>query len=735
MMSNHHGARALAAGAAADMIGQELAGLRASFLASATQLTGLLPEKANAVVTSAIAEVQSQICRIALIGQVKAGKSSLLNALVRRPGLLPTDPNPWTAAVTHAHFAIGSREPERTIFEFFSAEEWHRFADEGGPLRELTERLVPGFEADKLKRQFQLLRDRARDRLGADFEGLLGATHSFETVSGGLLEQYVCTNALLSPSQRARDVGRFAEITKAAHLYLNSGPFAFPSTIIDTPGTNDPLLVRDEITRQSLQAADILIVVLTAQQMLSPTDVSLLRILRGLSKDRIIFFINRIDNLGEIYDESMMVREAIRRRLIKEFSFPDISIVLGSAAWANAAITPQLGQADFLSSSAFKAYVRQARLVDANAGWLGRFSGGLPTGQGRALLQAASGLDALSFELSRMMLKSHAGARLQALSENFLALARANEAVVREELNTQLNRQTVETNRTSQQTAAEIARITDEIARLEAVGARLQVVLDRLAADFGDIKARTRETLPQPLAQIVHEFAAAERLKLAQPGTNPQTWRCDIAPLRSAIDAAFRAAAEQAARAMEQAQARAAADMDAIFAEAAPLVGGAAALAGHRWTPEPPSLAPLSRLVAFDLDSSWWSLWLADQPDPRQREALLERLIVSEFQPVIDQLQTSGQIWLDNAGQDVLQRLIALALGFVEILGRRRSEFAAAREQLLSAPPETPPAALLARDERLAAYEHYAQGCRQAFESFRRLMDGWAEAHRSLSLK
>src|SRR5262249_12565779 len=51
------------------------------------------------------------VCRIAVIGQVKAGKSSFVNALVGRPGLLPADVNPWTTAVTKLHFNC-SNAPE-----------------------------------------------------------------------------------------------------------------------------------------------------------------------------------------------------------------------------------------------------------------------------------------------------------------------------------------------------------------------------------------------------------------------------------------------------------------------------------------------------------------------------------------------------------------------------------------------------------------------------------------------
>ena len=41
---------------------------------------------------------------LAVIGQIKAGKSTFLNALTERPCLLPADVNPWTAVITRLHF-------------------------------------------------------------------------------------------------------------------------------------------------------------------------------------------------------------------------------------------------------------------------------------------------------------------------------------------------------------------------------------------------------------------------------------------------------------------------------------------------------------------------------------------------------------------------------------------------------------------------------------------------------
>ena len=40
---------------------------------------------------------------VTIIGQIKSGKTSLVNALIGAPDLLPTDVNPWTSVVTSLH--------------------------------------------------------------------------------------------------------------------------------------------------------------------------------------------------------------------------------------------------------------------------------------------------------------------------------------------------------------------------------------------------------------------------------------------------------------------------------------------------------------------------------------------------------------------------------------------------------------------------------------------------------
>src|SRR5437867_7429603 len=60
-------------------------------------------------------------------------------------------------------------------------------------------------------------------------------------------------------------------------------PFAYATTIVDAPGPSNPFLVRGEL--EALESADAYIVVLNAEQALSSSETSSLR-LQGLQKSR-----------------------------------------------------------------------------------------------------------------------------------------------------------------------------------------------------------------------------------------------------------------------------------------------------------------------------------------------------------------------------------------------------------------------------------------------------------------
>jgi tRNA U34 5-carboxymethylaminomethyl modifying GTPase MnmE/TrmE len=304
---------------------------------AAAELGPLVGIEEDGILQSATKTLSESVCRIAFVGQMNAGKSSLINVLVEDPDLLPADINPWTTVVTHLHFGVPGTPVSGATFTFFDEAEWQRLSS-GGRTREVTERVFPDFDWATLESQVAGMQARAARKLGPRLQELLGTEHDNPAVTPGLLNRYV--GAGLDHGEFLPGAeGEYSDITKVAKVFFDLGAFNFPTILIDTPGVNDPLLVRDEITRQSLEAADICVVVLTARQPLSAADLNLLRVLRGLNKSRLIIFVNKIDEIEGDGNVLREVSERVSAVLKQEFPDADVPVVLGSALWAKRSLS------------------------------------------------------------------------------------------------------------------------------------------------------------------------------------------------------------------------------------------------------------------------------------------------------------------------------------------------------------------------------------------------------------
>jgi hypothetical protein len=271
--------------------------------------------------------------RVTLLGQVKAGKTALANALAGHPGLLPTDVNPWTTAVTALHL----NQPWRThaaVFEFFGREDWDALVAQGGALGALARRTAFDEEAAALARQVAELRARAEARLGRNFEKLVGGRHSFDRVDPGLLRRYVCAGDAGEDAGEGDRAGRFAELTRRAGLSLASPCWAGALTITDTPGINDPFLLRERMTLDVLGDTDACVVVLSAHQAMTLVDVALLRLISALAAGRTILFVNRVDELADPAAQTAEIAERVRGTLRAAGTGEDAPLIFGSAVTA-----------------------------------------------------------------------------------------------------------------------------------------------------------------------------------------------------------------------------------------------------------------------------------------------------------------------------------------------------------------------------------------------------------------
>ena len=277
--------------------------------------------------------------RIAVVGQVKAGKSTFLSALVGQPQFLPSEINPWTSVITNLHFGHSSDPKAGGVFHFFGEDDWDRIIEGDKQTRELAEELLPGFTSEVLERQVKEMRERARKRLGRFYNVLLGRKHEYDFISRDILERYVCagTEEETPVEEITAKVGRYSDITERADIYFPPGRFAIPMVFTDTPGVNDPFLVRDEFTCRTLLQSDIFVVTLSAHQALTEVDLGLIRMLAAHKGKRIIIFINRIDELDNFAKTGAQIQASVSERMLEAVPDRNFDVIIGSAYWAESA--------------------------------------------------------------------------------------------------------------------------------------------------------------------------------------------------------------------------------------------------------------------------------------------------------------------------------------------------------------------------------------------------------------
>ena len=176
---------------------------------------------------------------VAVCGQMKVGKSTLLNALLFSNEVLPSAATPTTAKIT---FMEGcAKESVEAIL--YTPEEFRAVVEACRKDRQAEAELSNALECARAAglQESQLLTDPAQTERRAGLDELSRFTAVSE--KGGTYNAYV--NWVLVRADR---------------------PWLHQVTVADTPGTNDPNPVRDRITREWIQRADAVVYVTVAGQ-------------------------------------------------------------------------------------------------------------------------------------------------------------------------------------------------------------------------------------------------------------------------------------------------------------------------------------------------------------------------------------------------------------------------------------------------------------------------------------
>ncbi|MFP6286626.1 dynamin family protein [Helicobacter pylori] len=255
--------------------------------------------------------------KVGIIGRVKAGKSSLLNALIfEGVEVLPKAATPMTASLTVLKYA----NTLNAEVEFYSQKDILELKNEHERYEREFQRIV-GEEVKKQKEKQSLsnrvkegvknlgnmlnrnknpeaapkertlsdeeINERAeriaKDKLKGD-EKLVSSYDQYERMkkSGSLntknLDPRIQANSLQELNQKLLQFvganGKFMPCTKAVQISLNN-PNLKDLEVIDTPGVNDPIASREERTKALLKDCDVVFIISPSNQFLTDSDMDL----------------------------------------------------------------------------------------------------------------------------------------------------------------------------------------------------------------------------------------------------------------------------------------------------------------------------------------------------------------------------------------------------------------------------------------------------------------------------
>lgn len=255
--------------------------------------------------------------KVGIIGRVKAGKSSLLNALIfEGVEVLPKAATPMTASLTVLKYAQNlsaevefysqkdilelKNEHERYVREFnrIVEEEVNKQKEKqslANRAKEGLRNVGKAFSRNKSTEaapKENILSDEeivkraeriAKDKLKGD-EKLVSSYDQYEKIKkSGLintekLDPHIQANSLQELNQKLLQFvgadGKYMPCTKAVQISLNN-PNLKDLEVIDTPGVNDPIASREERTKALLKDCDVVFIVSPSGQFLTDSDMDL----------------------------------------------------------------------------------------------------------------------------------------------------------------------------------------------------------------------------------------------------------------------------------------------------------------------------------------------------------------------------------------------------------------------------------------------------------------------------
>ena len=549
---------------------------------------------------------------VTMIGQIKSGKTTLVNSMIGQPGLLPADVNPWTSVVTSLHLSPKPLTPETSAkFRFFEQSEWDRLIQGGGRMGELANRAGAEEELTKIRSQVEQMREKSKARLGRKFELLLGQEHAYGHFDKGLIERYVCLGDDFEEGEViSKAQGRFADITKSADLYFRQAGAPVNLCVRDTPGVNDTFMMREQITIQSIRNSRICVVVLSAHQALSSTDMGLIRLIANVKSRDVVIYVNRIDELSEPGTQVPQIRASIEDTLTKHRGPSGAEIIFGSALWADHAMSGKLTK---LPEASKAALLNWAEFADCAV---------TPQSDPRALLWELSGVPALYHAVGQRIVDGVGRELIQQVAAEAGNLI--NGVLVADNIAAKVDVDSAEVH----------LRSEEILATLEGIRQRN---LSNLKTEMDDLQGTFSTRVDRAHDSFLSRATQALIVHLERYGEH-SVWEYDPTGLRVLLSSSYKMFGQKCQSIFTRNAKQAVADIAGLYEDALKLPANLFEAKPPAAPRIPPPVA-LGQTIALDMKGSWWKNWWFRRRGYQAYASNFQELIKAETDSLIHDLR------------------------------------------------------------------------------------------------
>lgn len=237
---------------------------------------------------------RNEALKIGIVGQVKAGKSSFINAMLfGGDEILPKAATPMTASLTKISYA----EDLRAEIYFYSQVDWKIIEKNAQEYRELLSEYIEEAKNNHYKTYayseatiLEFNREGAKKIFDKEVDEVLKACN--ELVQSAeknfdILDYLDSEKKIIEGVEKLEDLnhklmkyvganGKYTPIVKSISIFLDI-PELKGLDIIDTPGTNDPVISRGIETKKHLAECDLALLLSYSSQFMTNSDYNFIR--------------------------------------------------------------------------------------------------------------------------------------------------------------------------------------------------------------------------------------------------------------------------------------------------------------------------------------------------------------------------------------------------------------------------------------------------------------------------